>query len=183
MAKSQAKGGETAKKSPRPDEGTEARKSFLLTAVAGGFAMTLVRNETQRHSAALKSAGQNPISLLPLDGFGSAVPSFQLHPVFGAVSSRVPPGNAMSCFVGLEDKSWDNFKNSFQTQDVEFLFLSQRPRLAAFGGSIASKTPVLKLKRPLVCKPPAAIASELTRVAFASFAKAQVTGLRYQRGK
>lgn len=28
--------------------------------------MTLVRNETQRHSAALKSAGQNPISLLPL---------------------------------------------------------------------------------------------------------------------
>ena len=30
--------------------------------------MTLVRNETQRHSAALKSAGQNPISLLPLNG-------------------------------------------------------------------------------------------------------------------
>lgn len=29
--------------------------------------MTLVRNETQRHSAALKNAGQNPISLLPLD--------------------------------------------------------------------------------------------------------------------
>lgn len=28
--------------------------------------MTLVRNETQRHSAALKNAGQNPISLLPL---------------------------------------------------------------------------------------------------------------------
>jgi hypothetical protein len=25
--------------------------------------------------------------LFPLDGFGSAVPSFQLHPVFGAVSS------------------------------------------------------------------------------------------------
>lgn len=32
--------------------------------------MTLVRNETQRHSAALKNAGQNPISLLPLDGRG-----------------------------------------------------------------------------------------------------------------
>ena len=29
--------------------------------------MTLVRNETQRHSAALKSAGQNPIGLLPLN--------------------------------------------------------------------------------------------------------------------
>ena len=32
--------------------------------------MALVRNETQRHSAALKSAGQNPISLLPLDRRG-----------------------------------------------------------------------------------------------------------------
>lgn len=69
--------------------------------------------------------------LYPLNDFGSAVPSFQLHPVFGAVSNRVPPGNAMSCFIGLGDKSWDNFKNFFQTQDIEFLFLSQRPRLAA----------------------------------------------------
>ena len=46
--------------------GAEARLSYLLTAVAGGFAMTVVRNETQRHSAALKNAGQNPVSLLPL---------------------------------------------------------------------------------------------------------------------
>lgn len=145
--------------------------------------MTLVRNETQRHSEALKSAGHNPISLLPLDGFSVAVPSFQLHPVFGAVSNRVPPGNAMSCFVGLGDKSWDNFKNLFQTQDVEFLFLSQRPRLAAFGGSIAPKTPVLKLKRPLACKPPAAIASESTRMACASSAKPQLTGLRHRWSK
>ena len=29
--------------------------------------MTLVRNETQRHSAALKIAGQNPVVLLPLN--------------------------------------------------------------------------------------------------------------------
>ena len=78
--------------------------------------MTLVRNETQRHSAALKSAGQNPIGLLPLDGFGSAVPSFQLHPVFGTVSNRVSPGSAMSRFIGFKDKSWDNFKNFFETQ-------------------------------------------------------------------
>lgn len=28
--------------------------------------MNLVRNETQRNSAALKSAGQSPVSLLPL---------------------------------------------------------------------------------------------------------------------
>ena len=46
--------------------GTEARSSYLLTAVAGGFAVTFVRNETQQHSAALKIAGQNPVVLLPL---------------------------------------------------------------------------------------------------------------------
>ena len=85
----------------------------------------------------------------------------------------------MSRFVGFGDKSWDNSKNFFQTQDVEFLFLSQRPRLAAFGGSIAPKAPVLKLKCPFACKPPAAIASELTRVACAPFAKPQVAGLRH----
>lgn len=119
--------------------------------------------------------------LLPLDGFSSAVPSFQLHPVFGSVSNRVPPGNAMSCFVGLGDKSWDNFKNFFQTQGVEFLFLSQRVRRAAFGDSIAPKTPVLKLNRPLVCNLPAAIVSELTRAACATFAKPQVAGLRHRR--
>ena len=90
--------------------------------------MTLVRNETQRHSAALKSAGQSPIGLLPLDGFSSDVPSFQLRPVFGAVSNRVPSGNAMTCFIAFGDKSRDNLKNSFQTQGFEFLFLSQRAR-------------------------------------------------------
>ena len=47
--------------------GTEARLPYLLTAVAGGYGVTLVRNETQRHSAAPKIAGQNPIVLLPLD--------------------------------------------------------------------------------------------------------------------
>ena len=163
--------------------GAEARLSYLLTAVAGGFAMTVVRNETQRHSAALKNAGQNPIGLLPLDGFGSAVPSFQLYPVFGAVSSRVPSGNAMSRFVGFGDKSWDNFKNFFQTQGFEFSFLSQRARRDAFGGSIAPKTPVLKLNSPLVCKPPAAIVSELTRAACPPFAKHQVAGLRLRRAR
>ena len=106
--------------------------------------MTLVRNETQRHSAALKIAGQNPVVLFPLDGSSSDVPSFQLHPVFGAVSNRVPPGNAMSRFVGFGDKSRDNFKYFFRTQGFEFLFLSQRVQRADFGGSIAPKAPVLK---------------------------------------
>ena len=98
----------------------------LLTNVAGGFAVTIVRNETQQHSAALKSAGQSPIGLFPLDGVGSAVPSLQLHPVFGIDTERVPPNDAMSRFVGFGDKSWDNLKNFFQTQGFEFLFLSQR---------------------------------------------------------
>lgn len=121
--------------------------------------------------------------LFPLDGIGSDVLSFQLRPVFGAASSRVPPGNAMSCFVGLGDKSWDNFKNFFQTQGFEFLFLSQRARRAAFGGSIAPKTPVLKLNRPFARKPPATIASELTRAAFMLVEKPQVAALRRPRVK
>ena len=123
------------------------------------------------------------MELFPLVGAGSDVLSFQLHPVFGAVSSRVPPGNAMSCFVGLGDKSWDNFKNFFQTQGFEFLFLSQRARRAAFGGSIAPKTPVLKLNRPFARKPPATIASESTRAAFMLVEKPQVAALRRPRVK
>ena len=155
----------------------------LFPQVAGGFAFlpyaaTLCgtqRTENRGFKIAFR--------LLPLDGFGSAVPSFQLHPVFGAASNRVPPGDAMSRFVGFGDKSWDNFKNFFQTQDVEFSFLSQRPRLAAFGGSIAPKTPVLKLNRPFARKPPAAIASESTRAAFMLVEKPQVAALRRPRVK
>ena len=146
---------------------------------AGGFALRRCRNSTRRYSAVLKSEFRSQFPLFPLDGVDSAVPSFQLHPVFGAVSNRVPPGNAMSCFVGPGDKSWDNFKNFFQTQDVEFLFLSQRARWTAFGGSIAPKTPVLKLECSVACKPPAAIASVLARAACSSCAKPQVAGLRH----
>ena len=72
--------------------------------------------------------------LLPLDGDGSAVPSFQLHPVFDAVSSRVPPGDATSRFVGFGDKDWDNFKNSFQTRGFE----SFTPRVLAASWSLDS---------------------------------------------
>ena len=89
----------------------------------------------------------------------------------------------MSCSIGFGDKSWDNFKNFFQTQCFEFSFLSQSARRAAFGGSISPKTPVLKLNRPLACKPPATITSELARAAFALFAKSQVAGLRNRQAK
>ena len=121
--------------------------------------------------------------LFPLDGFGSSVPSLQLHPVFGAVSSRVPPGDAMSRFVGFGDKSRDNSKNFFQTQGFEFLFLSQRAQRAAFGGSISPKTPVLKLNRPFARKPPATIANESTRAASNAIPKPQVRRLRCWQGK
>ena len=155
----------------------------LFPQVAGGFALlpyaaTLCgtqRTENLRLEIAFR--------LLPLDGFGSAVPSFQLHPVFGAVSSRVPSGNAMSCFIGFGDKSWDNSKNSFQTQGFEFLFLSQRARRDAFASSISPKTPVLKLNRPFARKPPATIASESTRAAFMLVEKPQVAALRRPRAK
>ena len=89
----------------------------------------------------------------PLDGLGFAVPSFRLHPVFGADSNRVPPGDTLSRFVGFGDKSRDNSKNYLRTQGFEFLFLSQRARRDAFGGSIAPKTPVLKRKCLFECKP------------------------------
>ena len=150
---------------------------------AGGFALRRCRNSIRRYSATPKCELRSQFPLLPLDGVGSAVPSFQLHPVFGVVSNRMPPNNTMSCFVGFGDKSWDNFKNFFQTQCFEFLFLSQRARRTAFGGSISPKTPVLKLNRPLACKPPASTASESALVVFEPFAKPQVTGLWYRWAK
>lgn len=150
---------------------------------AGGFVLRRCRNSIRRYSAAPKREFRSQFSLFPLDGFGSAVPSFQLHPVFAAVSNRVPSGNAMSCFVGFGDKSWDNSKNFFQTKGFEFLFLSQRARRDAFASSISPKTPVLKLNRPFTRKPPATIASESTRAAFMLAEKPQVAALRRPRVK
>ena len=152
----------------------------LFPQVAGGFAFlpyaaTLCgtqRTENRGFKIAFR--------LLPLDGSSSDVPSFQLHPVFGAVSNRVPPGNAMSRFVGFGDKSRDNFKYFFRTQGFEFLFLSQRARRDAFASSISPKTPVLKLNRLLACKPPAAIVSELTRTVCRLIRKHQVAGFRHR---
>ena len=121
---------------------------------------------------------------LPLDGFGSAVSSFQARPVFGAVSSRVPPSNTVSCFVSFGDKSWDNFKNFFQTQVFKFLFFCPKgARRVVFGGSIALKTSVLKLNRSLAREPPASTASELMRAACGPFAKPQVLGLHHWQEK
>ena len=150
---------------------------------AGGFVLRRCRNSIRRYSAAPKREFRSQFSLFLLDGFGSSVPSLQLHPVFGAASSRVPPGDTMSRFVGFGDKSWDNSKNFFQTQGFEFLFLSQGAQRAAFGGSISPKAPVLKLNRPFARKPPATITSELTRAAFMLVEKPQVAALRRPRVK
>lgn len=150
---------------------------------AGGFALRRCRNSIRRYSATPKCELRSQFPLLPLGGSGSAVPLFQLHPVFGVVSNRMPPGSTTWLFVDFGDKSWDSFKNSFQTQEFEFSLLSQRARRMAFANSIAPKTSVLKLNRPFVCKPPAATASESTRAAFASLAKPQVIALRHRRPK
>ena len=93
---------------------------------AGCFALWRCRNSIRRYSTAAKREFRSQFPLFPLDGFGSVVPSFQLHPVFGIDTERVPPNDAMLRFVGFGDKSWDNLKNFFQTQGIEFLFLSQR---------------------------------------------------------
>ena len=158
---------------------TRGSEGYYSRYFAGGFALGRCRNSIRRYSTAPKHEFRSQFPLFPLDGVGSSVPSLQLHPVFGIDTERVPPNDAMSRFVGFGDKSWDNLKNFFQTQGFEFLFLSQSARRVAFGGSMAPKTPVLKLNRPFACKPPAAIASELTRVACAPFAKPQVAGLRH----
>jgi len=47
---------------------TPAQDAEKTPGRSGGFAVSRIRNETQRHVAALKSAGQSPIFLLPLDG-------------------------------------------------------------------------------------------------------------------
>lgn len=156
---------------------------YLLTDAAGGFAVSRVRNETQQYTTALKSAGQSPVGLLPLYGFGSAVLSFQLHPF--SVPSRTECRQVTPCRASSASgtKAGTTSKTFFKLRTLSFCFLSQRPRLAAFGGSIAQKTPVLKLNRPFSRKPPAAIASESTRVACASCAKPQLTGLRYRWSK
>ena len=120
---------------------------------------------------------------LPLDSVASAVSSFQLRPVFAAVSSRVPPSNTMSCFVGFGDKSRGSFKKLIPNLRLCAFRFCPKGAVERLGGSIALKTPILKLKCLFACKPPAAIGSESTQVACASCAKTQLAGLRHRWSK
>lgn len=135
------------KESPR----TRGFEGYYSHYFASGFVLRRRRNSIRRYSTVSKRESRSQFPLFPLDGFSSAVPSLQLHPVFSAASNRVLPSNTMSCFIAFGDKSLDNLKNFFQTQGFEFLFSSQRARRAALGGSMAPKTPVLKLKHPFAC--------------------------------
>lgn len=114
--------GQKHKKYPRFQVEIRGISFLLFPQVAGGFAFlpyaaTLCgtqRMEIRRFKITFR--------LLPLGGSVSAVSSFQLRPVFSVVSSRVPPGNAMSRFVGFRDKIWDNFKIFFKLRVLSFYF-------------------------------------------------------------
>ena len=62
--------------------------------------MTLVRNETQQHSAALKIAGQNPIGLLPLDCRGRLGRDVVAHAVGAGNLGNDAAGDAGKHVVG-----------------------------------------------------------------------------------
>lgn len=62
--------------------------------------MTLVRNETQRHSAALKIAGQNPVVLLPLDRRGRLGRDVVAHAVGAGNFGDDAAGNPRQDVVG-----------------------------------------------------------------------------------
>lgn len=115
--------------------------------------------------------------LLQLDGSSYAVPSFRLHLI--SVPSRAECLQVTSCRASSVSgiKAGTTSKTFFKLMALSFC---PKERGAAFVGSITPKTPVSKLNRAFVRKPPAAIASESMRVACEPFAKPQVAGLRHR---
>ena len=59
--------------------------------------MTLVRNETQQHTAALKNAVQNPIGLLPLSN-----QIVHFHGLLSTWCTAVPPFTGIRRFSGTQ---------------------------------------------------------------------------------
>lgn len=183
MEKTQVKGSKTAEKKPPFQHGNGG----LIIGFTHQCRCWLYRGSRTKRNPAVQCGTQKcrsePYRLTPTRWRQFCRSVTPVAPSFDAVSSRVPPDNATSRFNGLGDKDWDNSKNSFQTQNFEFSFLSQRARQDAFGGSMAPKMPALKLNHPVARKPPAAIANESTRVAFEQFAKSQVAGLYHRWAK
>lgn len=105
-------------KSPR----TRGFEGFYSHYFAGGFAQRRCQNSTRRYSAVLKREFRSQFPLFPLDGFGSVVPSFQLHPVFGIDTERVPPNDAMSRFVGFGEKIGTTSETFFKLRALSFCF-------------------------------------------------------------
>ena len=136
-----------------------------------------------RHSEALKmqvrtlSAYFHPMA--------SVLPSRHSSCIQFSVPSRIECRQVTPCRASSASgtKAGTTSKTFLKLRGVEFLFLSQRARRAAFGGSIAPKAPVLKLNRPFARKPPATTASESTRAAFMLVEKPQVAALRRPRAK
>ena len=83
MAKSQVKGSKMAKKKPPFQRGNGGSITVFTHRRRWRLCHNSRTNETQRHSAALKSAGQSPIGLLQLD-------RRKLSPVCSGLSQFVP---------------------------------------------------------------------------------------------
>ena len=149
----------------------------------GGFALRRCRNSTKRYSAVLKREVRSQFPLFPL--MVLVLPSRHSSCTQFSVPSRDECRQVTPCRVSSASgtKAGTTSKTFFKLKGIEFLFLSQRARRTAFGGSISPKTPVLKLNRPLACKPPASTASESALVAFEPSEKPQVTGLWYRWAK
>lgn len=123
------------------------------------------------------------MQLLPFDGIGSAVPSLQLHRVFGISTEDVPPNDAMSRLIGFGDKNRSHSKNFFQTQGLEFLFFVPKGTAGSLLRLDSAENARFETQPPFSSKPPAVIVSEPTQVACTPFAKQQVTQLRHQQAK
>ena len=113
----------TCSKSPPGDPTCELFPAgpYYSRYFAGGFSLGRGLNSTRRYSVVPKRELRSQFPLLPLDGSSSTVPSFQLHPVFGSVSNRVPSDDATLRFVIYGNKAGTTSK-LFKLKALSFRF-------------------------------------------------------------
>lgn len=164
------------KEAPEIDD-SRGFQNFLLILVRGQLVLDLPIDGTDDKHPAQRPFYSHSMALY-LSSRHSSCTQF-------SVPSRDECRQVTPCRVSSASgtKAGTTPKTFFKLKGIEFLFLSQRARRTAFGGSISPKTPVLKLNRPLACKPPASTASESALVACATCAKPQLTGLRHRWSK